>query len=225
MRSSSAVGFIGLEMAENLTHRGVQVTIVEMLDQVMPPFDVEMASLVAEKLTQKGVQLALGDGLKSIGQTDSGALVVHTQSGKHHEAGIVILAIGVRPETRLAAEAGLALGSRGGIRVDEHMRTSDPAIWAVGDAVEVTDYVTGQPALVPLAGPAARQGRIAADNICGRDARFRGVQGTAICGVFRPGGGLHRRERKDPSPPRRPDFEKIYLHPNDHAGYSPVPPG
>lgn len=214
-------GFIGLEMAENLTHRGVQVTIVEMLDQVMPPFDGEMASLVAEQLTQKGVQLALGDGLKSIRQTDSGALVVHTQSGRHHEAGIVILAIGVRPETSLAVEAGLELGSRGGIRVDEHMRTSDPSIWAVGDAVEVRDYVTGQPALVPLAGPAARQGRIAADNICGREARFRGVQGTAICGVFDLEVACTGASEKTLRRLGATDFEKIYLHPNDHAGYYP----
>ena len=130
------------------------------------------------------MHLALGDGVAGFKQLDGGALEVQTKSGKTYPADIVILALGVRPDTTLAKAAGLAIGERGGIRVDEHMRTSDPDIFAVGDAIEVKDFVTGQWSLVALAGPANRQGRIAADVIAGRDSRFRGTQGTSIIGLF-----------------------------------------
>lgn len=213
-------GFIGLEMAENLVHRGLTVTVVEMLDQVMPPLDPEIAAMVAERLRAHGVALALGDGVAGFEETDGG-LVVKTQGGAAHAADLVILAIGVRPETGLAKAAGLALGERGGIRVDGQMRTSDPHIWAVGDAVEVVDVVSGQPALVPLAGPANRQGRIAADAICGRDSSFRGVQGTAICGVFGLAVAATGASEKALRRAGVGDYEKIYLHPNQHAGYFP----
>ena len=177
-------GFIGLEMAENLVHRGLEVTLVERLNQVMTPLDPEMARLVERYMARHGVQLVLNDGVAGFQQAADGSLEVLTSSGKCLPADIVILAIGVRPETALAKMAGLEIGQRGGIRVDEQMRTSDPDIFAVGDAVEVKDFVTGQWSLVALAGPANRQGRIAADVIAGRDSRYRGTQGTSICQIF-----------------------------------------
>lgn len=213
-------GFIGLEMAENLVHRGLDVTVVEMLDQVMPPLDPEMACLVGRHLEKKGVHLALGDGVDGFRQ-NSGTVEVLTKSGKSHPADIVILAIGVRPETSLAKLAGLELGERGGIRVDEHMRTSNPDIFAVGDAVEVRDFVTGQWTLIPLAGPANRQGRIAADVIAGRDSRYRGTQGTAICGVFGLAVASTGASEKLLVRLGEKDFEKIYFNPRSHAGYYP----
>ncbi len=214
-------GFIGLEMAENLAHRNIAVTIIEMLDQVMPPLDPEIAAFVAKHLRGEGVALALGNGVAGFESSPRGGLVVKTQGGNAYEADLVILAIGVRPETGLAKSAGLEIGSRGGILVDEHLQTSDPSIWAVGDAVEVKDWNSGQNTLVPLAGPAARQGRIAADAICGRSTRFRNVQGTAICGVF--GLQVAATGSSEKALVRRgdTDFEKIYLHPSQHAGYYP----
>ena len=177
-------GFIGLEMVENLIHRGLNVTLIEKLNQVMPPLDIEMARLVKRYLEKHGVNVALNDGVAGFKQTADGGLEVLTESGKQYPAHIVILAIGVRPETTLAKAAGLELGKRGGIRVDDQMRTSNPDIFAVGDAVEVKDFVTGQWTLIPLAGPANRQGRIVADVLCGRNARYRGTQGTSICKLF-----------------------------------------
>jgi len=214
-------GFIGLEMAENLVHRGLDVTVVEMLDQVMPPLDPEIARLVEQHLERHGVKLALGDGVAGFQKSGDGALGVLTQSGAAHAADIVILAIGVRPEGSLAKLAGLDPGERGGIRVDEHMRTSNPDIFAVGDAVEVKDYVTGLQTLIPLAGPANRQGRIAADVIAGRDSRYRGTQGTAICGVFGLAVASTGASEKLLSRIGDADFEKIYINPKSHAGYYP----
>jgi NADPH-dependent 2,4-dienoyl-CoA reductase/sulfur reductase-like enzyme/rhodanese-related sulfurtransferase len=214
-------GFIGLEMAENLIHLGFEVTLLEMLDQVLAPLDREFARLVEEYLKRHGVALALGDGVSGFTQKDGGSIEVATQSGKVYPADIVILAIGVRPDTTLARSAGLEIGERGGIRVDEQMRTSDPDIFAVGDAVEVRDHVTGQWSLIALAGPANRQGRIAADVIAGREARFRGTQGTAIIGLF---GGAAAWTGASEKTLRRvgdEDFEKVYIFPNSHAGYYP----
>lgn len=214
-------GFIGLEMAENLAHRGLEVTVVEMLDQVMPPLDPEMASTVAEHLQKNGVKLALGDAVAAFERTASGQLAVVTQSGHRLVGDLVVLGIGVKPETALARGAGLEIGNRGGIRVDEQLRTSDPNIWAMGDAVEISDIVTGQPVLVPLAGPANRQGRIAADVICGRDARFRGVQATAVCGVFGLTVAMTGASEKTLQRAGISDFAKVYLHPAHHVGYYP----
>ena len=213
-------GFIGLEMAENLVHRGLAVTVVEMLGQVMPPLDPEMARPVQDHLEAHGVKVALGDGVAGF-DADEGRLVVRTQSGAAHLGDLVILAIGVRPETGLAKSAGLEIGERGGIRVDEHMSTSDPHIWAVGDAVEVKDVVTGQWAVIPLAGPANRQGRVAADAICGRPSRFRGVQATAICGVFGLAVASTGASEKSLRRAGMRDYEKVYLHPGHHASYFP----
>ena len=214
-------GFIGLETAENLIHAGFEVTLVEMLDQLLAPLDREFARLVEEHTKRHGMRLALGDGVAGFVQRDGGALEVRTKSGKVYPADIVILALGVRPDTALAKSAGLAIGERGGIRVDERMCTSDPDILAVGDAVEVRDFVTGQWSLVALAGPANRQGRIAADVIAGRDSRFRGTQGTSIIGLFGGAAAWTGASEKTLKRLGDDDFEKAYLFPNSHAGYYP----
>jgi NADPH-dependent 2,4-dienoyl-CoA reductase/sulfur reductase-like enzyme/rhodanese-related sulfurtransferase len=213
-------GFVGLEMAENLVKRGIAVTLLEMLPQVMPPLDPEMVTPVHDRLTANGVQLRLGNGVTGFEQTSEGTLIVSTKSGEKHPADLVILGIGVRPETKLAKDAGLDIGDRGGIRVNEQMRTTDDHIWAVGDAVEVRDWVTGEWMLIPLAGPANRQGRVAADAICGRDTTFRGVQGTTVCGVF---GLIVAATGASEKTLKRVGmaYEKVYLHPGHHVGYYP----
>jgi NADPH-dependent 2,4-dienoyl-CoA reductase/sulfur reductase-like enzyme/rhodanese-related sulfurtransferase len=213
-------GLVGLEMAENLTRRGIAVTVIEMLDQVLPPLDAEMAQPVHEHLVKNGVALQLGDAVAGFAQAADGTLNVATRSGLNFPADLAILAIGVRPETKLAKDAGLDLGARGGIRVNANMRTSDPHIWAVGDAVESRDFITGQWNVVPLAGPANRQGRVAADCISGRNARFRGVQATAVCGVFGmtiATTGANEKTLKAAAM----DFQSIYVHPDHHVGYYP----
>jgi NADPH-dependent 2,4-dienoyl-CoA reductase/sulfur reductase-like enzyme/rhodanese-related sulfurtransferase len=214
-------GFIGLEMAENLVRRGLTVTVLEKLPQVMPTLDPEMAAPVQAHLTAHGVSLHLGDGLAAIRTHPEGSLVVEAESGARLQADLVILAIGVRPEVDLARRAGLPIGSRGGIAVDAQMRTVDPRIWAVGDAVEVVDVVTGQEVVVPLAGPANRQGRVAAESIAGRATRFRGVQATAVVGVLgltaAATGASERGLRRNGIT----NFQTVYLHPGHHAGYYP----
>jgi NADPH-dependent 2,4-dienoyl-CoA reductase/sulfur reductase-like enzyme/rhodanese-related sulfurtransferase len=214
-------GYIGLEMAENLVHRGLEVTVVEMLDQVMAPLDPECARLVERHMEKHGVRLALNDGVSGFKQTATGSLEVLTKSGKVHPADVVILAIGVRPETSLAKMAGIEIGQRGGIRVDEQMHTSDPDIFAVGDAVEVKDFVTGEWSLIALAGPANRQGRIVADVIAGRSSRFRGTQGTSVMGIFGATIAATGANEKLLTRLGHEDFEKVYLFPNSHAGYYP----
>jgi NADPH-dependent 2,4-dienoyl-CoA reductase/sulfur reductase-like enzyme/rhodanese-related sulfurtransferase len=214
-------GFIGLEMVENLTHRGLEVTLVEMLNQVMPPLDAEMSRLVERYMVRHGVTLELSNGVAGFEQMADGSLEVLTNSGKRLPADIVILAIGVRPETTLAKMAGIEIGERGGMRVDDQMRTSDPDIFAVGDAIEVRDFVTGEWSLVALAGPANRQGRIVAEVITGRDSHFRGTQGTSICQIFE---GVIAQTGVNEKTLKRlgdTDYEKIYLYPNSHAGYYP----
>ena len=213
-------GFIGLEMAENLAHRGLAVTIVEKAPQVMPPIDPEMAFLVEEQLAAKGVGLRLGEGVARFDAVD-GHLQVTTDKGNTIAADLVILAIGVRPETALAKAAGLTIGATGGIAVDDQMRTSDPDIYAVGDAVETVDVVTGLKQVVPLAGPANRQGRIAADAIAGRPAHFRGIQGTSVCGAFGLTIASTGASEKSLARAGITDYERIYLHPGHHVGYYP----
>ena len=225
-------GFIGLEMTENLVRRGLDVTVVELAEQLLPPLDPEMASPVAARLREHAVSLRLRQSLESLEERPDGGLLARTSSGESIETDIAILAIGVRPLAALAREAGLELGSRGGIRVDEQMRTSDPDIWAVGDAVEVRDVVTGSMQLVPLAGPANRQGRIAAATILGRGgaeaeprersaARFRGVQATAICGVFDLTIAITGASEKSLQRAGIERYAKVYLHPGSHVGYYP----
>jgi len=214
-------GFIGLETAENLVHLGFEVTLLQKLPQLLGPLDHEVARLVEEHVKRNGVDVVLNDGAAAFAELEGGAIEVQTASGKTYPADIVILAIGVRPDTTLANAAGLEIGDRGGIRVDDQMHTSDPDIFAVGDVIEVKDIVTDEWSLMALAGPANRQGRIAADVIAGRDSHFRGVQGTAIIGLF--GGaaawtGVNERtlERLGDD-----DYEKVYIFPNSHAGYYP----
>ena len=214
-------GFIGLEMVENFIERGLKVTLVEKLNQVMPPLDPEMARLVEGYLKKHGVSVELSDGVAGFRKSATGALEVLTESGKAHPADIVVLAIGVRPETALAKMAGIEIGKLGGMRVDEQMRTSDPDIFAVGDAVEVKNFVTGEWALIPLAGPANRQGRIVADVIAGRNSRFRGTQGTSICKLFDAAIAQTGVSEKQLIGLGDTDYEKIYLYPNSHAGYYP----
>ncbi|HSP96182.1 MAG TPA: FAD-dependent oxidoreductase [Candidatus Dormibacteraeota bacterium] len=213
-------GFIGLEMAENLAHRGLEVAILEKLPQVMPPLDAEMAAPVQAHLAGVGVRLHLGDGLAGF-ESEGASLVAYTESGARIAADLVILSIGVRAETALAVAAGLALGERGGIAVDGHMRTVDPRIWAVGDAVEVRDVISGQEVIVPLAGPANRQGRIAAESISGRPRAFRGVQATAVVGVFGLTVATTGASEKGLRRNGVTDSACVYLHPGHHAGYYP----
>ena len=219
-------GFIGLEMAENLTKRGISVTIIEMLPQVMPSIDPEMAILIQDCLVTNGVSLCLDDAVAGfVHNNDGRAISVATKSGENYEADMVLLAIGVRPEVTLARQAGLEIGAMGGVRVDDHMCTSDDRIWAVGDAVEVRDFITGEWTLVPLAGPANRQGRVAADSILGRDVRFRGVQTTAVCRVFNmtiaTTGVSEKVLQRSGISSQLSQYEKIYLHPGHHVGYYP----
>ena len=212
-------GFIGLEMVENFVKRGIATTVVERNGQILTPFDKEMTTPILETLVAKGVTVLLGDSPEGFEQTPEG-LAVRLKSGKRLVAQLVILGVGVRPENKLAVDAGLEVGPRGGIRVNEFLQTSDPDIYAVGDAIEVKDFVSGDPIQVPLAGPANRQGRIAADNVFGRAAKYRGTQGTAIVGVFDRIAAITGASEKALRRADRP-FRKVYVHPAQHAGYYP----
>jgi NADPH-dependent 2,4-dienoyl-CoA reductase/sulfur reductase-like enzyme/rhodanese-related sulfurtransferase len=215
----AGAGYIGLEMAENLHDRGLSVQVVEMLDQVMPGLDKEMATFLHSHLDERGVGLQLGDGVWSLHQTSS-SLRVMLKSGKELDCDFAMLTVGVRPEVKLAEEAGLEIGSRAGIKVNEHLQTSDPDIYAIGDAVEVRDFVLGNAALIPLAGPANKQGRMAADNICGRKRTYAGTQGTAILKVFDLTAAMTGASEKALSKTDI-EYEKLYLHQANHAGYYP----
>jgi rhodanese-related sulfurtransferase len=208
-------------MTENLVQRGLTVAVVEMMDQVLPPLDPELAEAVRQRLVDKGVSVHLNDAVAAFERESSGKLIVTTQSGTSIRTDLVVLGLGVRPEIKLAKQAGLAIGEKNGIRVDESMRTSDPHIWAVGDAVESRDFLTGEWCVVPLAGPANRQGRIAADSICGRSAHFRGVQATAVCGMFGLTVAMTGASEKTLKRLGIAGYDKVYLHPNDHAAYYP----
>ena len=212
-------GFIGLELVENLVRQGIATTLVELQDQVLPPLDKEMTTPLAEALAAHGVSLLLGDSAEAFEPAADG-LIVRLKSGKQLPASLVILGVGVRPENQLAVDASLEVGPRGGIRVNEYLETSDPNIYAVGDAIEVRDTVSGAPTQVPLAGPANRQGRIAADNIFGRRVRYRGTQGTAIVGLFGCVAGMTGASEKALRRAGRP-FRMVYVHPAQHAGYYP----
>lgn len=214
-------GFIGLEMVEALRRRQLAVTVLELSAQVMTPVDIEMANPVHQLLRQQGVDLRLQTGLDAIQDPDPAQpLTLTLSSGDTLTTDLVILAIGVKPETRLAAAAGLQLGARGGIQVDDRMCTSDPDIFAVGDAVETPDFVTGQPSIIPLAGPANRQGRLAADNMLGRSVRYRRTQGTAICKIFDLAVGCVGLNEKTLQRLQRP-YESVTVHTASHAGYYP----
>jgi NADPH-dependent 2,4-dienoyl-CoA reductase/sulfur reductase-like enzyme/rhodanese-related sulfurtransferase len=212
-------GFIGLEMAENLTERGVKTTIVEMLDQVMPSLDYEMAAMIHDHLEAKNVELELENGVKSFSKA-SDRILVSTQKGREIECDLVLLSVGIRPENTLAVQAGLKIGPTGGISVDDTMKTSDPNIYAVGDAVEVRDIVTGFPTLTALAGPANKQARIAADNALGRKSIFTGTLGTSVVKVFdmvlASTGANEKFFKKHDIP-----YLVSYTHSGSHTGYYP----
>jgi len=215
-------GFIGLETAENLTDRGFEVTLIQRGPQPLKPLDPEYGQLVIEHLERNGIHMVMGDGAAGFERTDDGQhLVVRTASGAEHVADLVVVALGVRPNTHLATDAGLTIGERRGIVTDDHMRTSDPDIYAVGDAVEVKDFNTGEQTLVALAGPANRQARIAADNIAGRDSTYRGTQGTSVLKLFEATVAWTGVNEKTLKRLGDDDYEKVYLYPNSHAGYYP----
>ena len=212
-------GFIGLEVAENLRHLGMDVTIVQRPKQLMNPFDADMASFIHSEVRKHGVKLALGYSVEGFAEKDNGVEVLLKDQPSIH-ADMVVLAIGVTPESSLAKDAGLALGIKGSILVNDRMETSVPDIYAVGDAVQVKHYVTGEDALIALAGPANKQGRIAADNICGGDSRYLGSQGSSVIKIFdmtvATTGINETNARKSGL-----DVDTVILSPMSHAGYYP----
>ena len=212
-------GFIGLEMVENLVHRNVKVTLIELADQVLPVMDREMTMPILAELKSKGVIVHLNATVSEI-HTKQDRVLAQLSTGPTLDCGLVLFGIGVRPENRLACDSGLATGPRGGIVTNSFMQTSDPDIYAVGDAVETEDYVLKTRTQVPLAGPANRQGRLAVDHIFGRNVRFRGTQATAIVKAFNTvvaSTGASEKVLKRESK----SYQKIYLHPASHAGYYP----
>ncbi|GMM90334.1 FAD-dependent oxidoreductase [Vibrio fortis] len=231
-------GFIGLEMMEAFHQLGIKTTLIEMADQVMTPVDREMAGFAHAEIREKGVDLKLGVALEAVeyipnqhmASIDSGENEEHQHiegeikltlsNGESLTTDILIMAIGVRPETKLAKEAGLQIGALGGIYTNDSMQTSDPSIYAVGDAIEEKDFVTGAQTLVPLAGPANRQGRMAADNMLGRNETYQGTQGTAICKIFDLAVASTGRNEKQLKR-EGVDYEKVYVHTASHASYYP----
>lgn len=216
-------GFIGLEMAENLYDLGLKVSVVEMLDQVMAPIDFEMAEIVHEHMKTKGVDLYLKDGVSKF-EYNNGVTTITLQSGEKVEGDIVILSIGIRPNGELAKDAGLIQNSRGGVIVDKYLKTSDDSIYAIGDVIEVEDYVNKVQTMVPLAGPANKQGRIVANNILGEKEEYKGTQGTSIAKVFDLTVGSTGSNEKTLNRLGK-EYKKDYLisliHINSHAGYYP----
>ena len=212
-------GFIGLELAENFREQGIEVTIVQRPRQLMSPFDPEMAAFLHAKMRKKGIRLMLGSSVEGF-QEKSGTIQVLLKGEEPVSADMAVLAIGVTPDTPLAREAGLELGIKGSILVNDRMETSAPDIYAVGDAVQVKHFVTGEAALISLAGPANKQGRIAADNICGGDSRFSGSLGSSVIKLFdmtAASTGINERTAKAAGI----DCGKVYLSPSSHAGYYP----
>ncbi len=213
-------GFIGLEMAENLRHRGLEVTQIEMMDQVFAPADREMAQILHQHLRINGISLLLENGARAFTDRDEGTLDITLNNGEILNVDMAILAIGVKPDTRFVKKAGVEVNERGAIIVDKHMRTNVKEIYAVGDAVEVTDLVSGQKAHIPLAGPANRQGRIVADNISGKETVYKNTQGTAICKIFdltAAVSGINEKTAKKLGI----SYLKSYTHSSSHAGYYP----
>ncbi len=212
-------GFIGLEMAENLHLRGINVTVVELSDHVIGPLDFEMAAIVHQHLKSKNVELYLNSAVEGF-ENEGNMLAVRLKGGRVLKTDMVVMGIGVKPETSLAVNAGLKTGKTGGIYVDEYLRTSDPDIYAVGDAIEVKDFISQSQVLIPLAGPANKQGRIAANNICGSDEKFQGTQGTSIVKVFdltvALSGNNERILKRNGI-----KYEKSFTHTASHAGYYP----
>lgn len=216
-------GFIGLETAENLQHAGLKVSLAEAMDQVMAPLDPEMAMILHNHIREKGIDLNLSDGVQSFSETENG-IAVKLNSGKVLQADLVLLSIGVRPNGLLAKGSGLATNERGGVIVDEHMRTSDPSIYAVGDVAVIKDFVTGDSTMIALAGPANKQGRIAADNIAGLSSVYEGTQGTSVAKVFditAASVGANEKSLNRRGLTHGKDYESILITQNSHAGYYP----
>lgn len=216
-------GFIGLETAENLHHAGLKVSLAEALDQVMAPLDPEMAASLHNHIREQGIDLNLSDGVDSFNET-SDDIEVKLKSGKLLKADLVLLSIGVRPNSALAKDAGLSVNERGGIIVDEHMRTSDSDIFAAGDVAVIKELVTGEPAMIALAGPANKQGRIVADNIAGLDSAYTGTQGSSVAKVFdltAASTGLNEKTLKRRGMIKGKDYESVLISQNSHAGYYP----
>lgn len=211
-------GFIGIEMAENLVERGIKVHLVEMLDQVMAPIDFEMAQIVHAHMVEKGVDLILGDGVESF--EESGKKIV-LKSGKEINSDITILSIGIRPENELAKSAGLDLGERGHIKVNENFETSKPHIYAVGDAIETQGLIYGEPSNIALASPANRQARIVADRINGIDTKYKGVLGTSVAKVFDLTVSSTGYSEKRLRMLGKNNFKSVHIHPLSNAGYYP----
>lgn len=212
-------GFIGVETAENLAELGVDVTIIEYSDQLLGSFDRDMVSAVHIKLKSCGIKLMLKTAAAGF-ESEDDAIITKTEDGKKISSDMVLLSVGVTPDTKLANDAGLKLGARGSIVVNDRMETSEPDIYAVGDAVEVKHYITGQKTLISLAGPANKQGRIAADNICGGDSRFVGSQGSSIIKIFdmtAAATGINEKTALASGI----NFDKVVLCPNSHAAYYP----
>ncbi|MFS0783032.1 CoA-disulfide reductase [Bacillus sp. 1P06AnD] len=210
-------GFIGVEMAENLHERGIEVTLIELGNQIMAPVDYEMAAILQHHMMDKGMKLILEDGVNRF-ENDGQKIILN--SGRTVDTDLIIFAIGVQPESSLAKDAGLELGIRGTIKVNDRLQTADESIYAIGDAIEVIDYINGQPTMVPLAWPANRQGRLVADHINGYDVRYEGTLGTSIAKVFDLTVGLTGNNEKTLKRVGIP-YEVIHIHPNSHAGYYP----
>jgi CoA-disulfide reductase len=216
-------GFIGIEMAENLNSLGIKVSLVEMLDQVMTPLDFEMAQILHTNIDSNGVNLYLGDGVEKFEYNDNVTKVI-LKSGKIIEADIVVLSIGIRPNGELAKDAGLEVNKRGGIIVDEYLKTSDKNIYAIGDVIEVVHYINGNKTMIPLAGPANKQGRICANNILGENEKYKGTMGTSIAKVFdltAASTGLNEKALVNAGMKINKDYFVVILHQNSHAGYYP----
>lgn len=211
-------GYIGLEMAENFHHTGIETSIIELSNQIMQPVDYEIAVKLQNYIRSKGIDIILEDGVKSFDSKEK--LVINLNSSKQLESDFAILAIGVRPESKLAQEAGLEIGKTGGILVNKHLQTSDADIYALGDAIEVTDLISQVPALIPLAGPANKQGRIAAENICGIESEYKATQGTSILKMFDFAIGTTGNNEKNLKK-NNISYEKIYVHGTSHAEYYP----
>jgi len=212
-------GFIGVEVAENLCERGLDVSLVEMLPQILAPLDAEMTTLLNESMIMHGIKMYLDNGVTGIDRAGK-ELVVNLKNGGKINTDLVIMAVGVRPNSELAKAAGLELGLRGGIVVDKYMQTSNPDIYAVGDAVQVTDLIMNNQAIIPLAGPANRQGRIAANNICGAKEEYKGSLGTSVCKVFNKTAastGANEKRLKQAGM----KYNKLYIHPESNASYYP----
>ncbi len=213
-------GFIGVEMAENLMDRGIEVTLVEFTDQVVASMDPDMAAFLHQHLRIKGLNLLFRTGAAGFHRIGEKGVSVRLNNGQSIDTDMVVFSIGVAPDSRLAKAAGLELGINNSIKVDEYLYTSDPDILAVGDAIEIKNFVTGEPGLIPLAGPANKQGRIAAENVYGRKTVFEGVQGSAVLKVFdmtAASTGLNEKQLKRDGI----RYEKTYIHPLNHAGYYP----